>query len=146
MDEREPTADQLLAMAYVDGELAPPARARVEQRMQSEPELAREVAELRRLELLARHAAPPEPMDHEWERLARSTGQRGLWSAGWLLVGAALLGLLAWALCCLELSHASWVPKLLVPLALVGAALLLAAAVRARLRTLRYDPYRDVKR
>jgi len=136
MSEREPTAD----------ELAPELRARFEQRLRGEPELAREVSELRRLELLARQAAPPEPMDHEWERLARSTGQRGLWSAGWLLLGAGLLGLGAWALACLEFSRASWVPKLLVPLALVGALLLVVAAVRARARTLRYDPYRDVKR
>jgi anti-sigma factor RsiW len=146
MSEREPTADELLAMAYVDGELAPQERARFEQRLRGEPELAREVSELRRLELLARQAAPPEPMDHEWERLARSSGQRGLWSAGWLFFGAGLLGLAAWALACLEFSQASWVPKLLVPLALLGALLLVVAAVRARARTLRYDPYRDVKR
>jgi hypothetical protein len=85
-------------------------------------------------------------MDHEWERLARSTAQRGLFGAGWLFLGAGLLGLAAWGLSCLECSQASWVPKLLVPLALAGALLLVAAAVRARRRTLRYDPYRDVKR
>ncbi len=146
MSEREPTRDELLAMAYADGELAPDERARFEQRLVREPELAREVAELKRLEVLARHAAPPEPMDHEWERLARSSGQRGLWSAGWLLCGAGLLGLGAWGLTCLECSQASWVPKLLVPLAILGAVLLVVAAVRARMRTLRYDPYRDVKR
>jgi len=146
MSEREPTQDELLAMAYADGELAPDERARFEERLRSEPALAREVAELRRLELLARHAAPAEPMDHEWERLARSTGQRGLWRAGWLSFGAGLLGLGAWGLTCLESSQASWVPKLLVPLAILGALLLVGAAVRARARTLRYDPYRDVKR
>jgi anti-sigma factor RsiW len=146
MSEREPTRDELLAMAYADGELAPEERALFEERLRAEPALAREVAELRRLELLARHAAPPEPMDHEWERLERESGQRGLWSAGWLFFGAGLLGLGAWGLTCLECSQASWVPKLLVPLAILGALLLVAAAVRARARTLRYDPYRDVKR
>lgn len=146
MSEREPSADELLVMAYADGELAPTERARFEQRLASEPELARELAELQRLALLARHAAPPEPMDHEWERLARSGGQRGLWSAGWLFLGAGVLGLAAWGLACLECSEASWVPKLLVPLAILGALLLVGAALRARARTLRYDPYRDVKR
>ena len=146
MSEREPTRDELLAMAYADGELAPEERARFEERLAQEPGLAREVSELRRLAVLARHAAPPEPMDHEWERLARSSSQRGLWSAGSLLVGAGLLGLAAWGLTCLECSQASWVPKLLVPLAILGALLLVGAAVRARARTLRYDPYRDVKR
>ena len=146
MSEREPTRDELLAMAYADGELDAQARARFEQRLAAEPALAREVADLKRLELLARHAAPPEPMDHEWERLARSSGQRGLWSAGWLLFGAGLLGLAAWGLTCLECAQVSWVPKVLVPLAILGALLLVGAAVRARARTLRYDPYRDVKR
>jgi len=146
MSEREPTRDELLAMAYADGELAPAERAGFEARLALEPELAREVSELRRLELLARHAAPPEPMDHEWGRLARSAGQRGLRGAGALFLGAALLGLAAWALACLEFSHASWVPKVLVPLAILGSLLLVGAAVRARARTLRYDPYRDVKR
>lgn len=146
MSEREPSADELLAMAYVDGELAPAERERFEQRLRAEPALAREVAELQRLELLARHAAPPEPMDHEWERLARSQGQRGLWSAGWLFTLAGVAGLLAWGLTCLECSGLPWAPKVLVPLLLCGAVLLLVAAVRARARTLRYDPYRDVKR
>ena len=146
MSEREPSKDELLAMAYADGELAPAERARFEERLRAEPGLAREVAELRRLDVLARHAAPPEPMDSEWERLARSRAQRGLWSAGWLFSLAALAGLLAWGLTCLECSNLSWAPKVLVPLLLVGAGLLVAAAVRARARTMRYDPYRDVKR
>jgi len=146
MSEREPSADELLAMAYADGELLGAERAHFEQRLAAEPALAREVAQLKRLEVLARHAAPPEPMDHEWERLARSGGQRGLWSAGWLFFGAGVLGLAAWGLDCLECSQASWVPKLLIPLAILGAQLLVGAAVRARVRTLRYDPYRDVKR
>jgi anti-sigma factor RsiW len=146
VSEREPSRDELLAMAYADGELAPAERARFEQRLSEEPALAREVAELRRLELLARHAAPPEPMDHEWERLARSTSQRGLRSAGALLLGAGLLGLVAWGIFCLESSQASWAPKLFVPLLAAGALLLLAAALRARMRTLRYDPYRDIRR
>jgi anti-sigma factor RsiW len=146
MSEREPSADELLAMAYADGELAPGERARFEERLRAEPELAREVSELRRLELLARQAAPPEPMDHEWQRLARSSAQRGLRGAGWLFLGAGVLGLVAWGLWRLECSEAPWLPKLLVPLALLGALLLVTAAVRARRRTLRYDPYRDVKR
>lgn len=146
MSEREPTPDELLAMAYVDGEIAAEERARFEQRLAREPQLAREVTELRALELVARRAAPPEPMDHEWTRLARSRSQRSLWLAGWLALLAGLLGLLGWSLWCLECSDWPLAPKILLPLALAGAAVLLGAAVRARRRTMRYDPYRNVQR
>lgn len=146
MSEREPTRDELEAMAYVDGELAPQARARFEERLGREPALAREVTALRALELVARRAAPPEPMDHEWQRLARSRSQRGLWFAGWAALLAGLAGLLGWSLWCLECSSWPLAPKILLPLALAGSALLVGAAVRARRRTMRYDPYRDVQR
>ena len=79
-------------------------------------------------------------------RAETASGARRLRSAGALFLGAGLLGLAAWGLFCLENSQASWVPKLLVPLAIAGALLLLGAAVRARARTLRYDPYRDIRR
>ncbi|MBK7645503.1 MAG: hypothetical protein IPJ19_21130 [Planctomycetes bacterium] len=147
MNDREPSADELLAMAYADGELTPQERARFEARMAGEPRLAREVSELRRLAVLARAVAPPEPMDHEWARLARSATQRGLpLGTGWILLLAGLSGLAGWGLVCLECSAASWVPKLFVPLVLAGAALLMAGALRARARTLPFDPYRDIKR
>ena len=59
---REPTRGQLLAMAYVDGELAESAHQEFEDRLRREPALMREVAELKRLVLLfARgpcHASP----------------------------------------------------------------------------------------
>lgn len=56
--EREPTPGQLLSMAYVDGELAEPARREFEDRQRREPELAREVAELKALKLLVGSTRP----------------------------------------------------------------------------------------
>ncbi len=59
---REPTRGQLLAMAYVDGELAESAHQKFEDRLRREPALMREVAELKMLlPLLAGdlgHASP----------------------------------------------------------------------------------------
>ena len=45
--ERTPTPDELLAMAYVDGELDDEAARAFEDRLPDEPALVREVAELR---------------------------------------------------------------------------------------------------
>lgn len=146
MSERQPTRDELLAMAYVDGELAAQARAEFEQRLAAEPALRREVSALRDLELLARQAAPKEPADHEWAALAREPSQRaalGL-GAGLLIVGAlALLMVGMW-----ELVRAELAPLLKWPLAalVLGAAFLFGAVLRARLRTLPHDPYRKVQR
>jgi anti-sigma factor RsiW len=144
--EREPTGDELLAMAYADGELAGDARRDFEARLAREPGLRREVAELRALDLLARQLAPPEPAELEWSRLesgfAQRTGNRiglGLLGVGALLVVA---GFLCWT-CGRPL------PMLLQAggLCLVhGLVLLFALALRARLKLSPHDPYTKVKR
>jgi anti-sigma factor RsiW len=133
-------------MAYVDGELAPEPRTAFEARLAQEPALRREVSELRKLELIARAAAPREPLDHEWAALARDPLQRGTLALGWILLGLGALGLagyLVFVLCTCALPLAL---KLLLGALLAGGALLLAATLRARLRTLPHDPYTEVER
>lgn len=144
--EREPTQDELLAMAYADGELAPGERAAFEVRLVKEPRLAKELAELRALDVLTRHSAPLEPQDHEWARIVRSPVQRTLGPFAWTLIGLATAGLFGWLVwkectCDLEL-----VPKACVIALTVGLFLLVVLALRNRLRTLPYDPYTKVKR
>jgi anti-sigma factor RsiW len=143
---REPTRDELLAMAYVDGELAAEASAEFERRLALEPELRREVSALRKLEVLARSAAPREPQDHEWEALARDPVQRGTLVAGWLLLGIGSLGLGGYLLYLLFASGLPLVAKVFLGALLLGVAALLMAAIRARLRTLPHDPYTGVQR
>jgi anti-sigma factor RsiW len=56
----DPTRDQLLAMAYVDGELAEDARQRFEERLRGDQALVQEVAALEAFfDLVARKAASP---------------------------------------------------------------------------------------
>lgn len=145
-DELEPTRDELDAMAYVDGELAADARRAFEARLAREPALAREVAELRELEIVARQVAPPEPADHEWARIERSTLTRTLHPFAWILIAGAALGLVLWTLwieCTCELEL---VPKLCVLALTLGLLLLGGVSLRNRLRTLPYDPYTKLKR
>ncbi len=146
MSEREPTRDELLAMAYVDGELTAEGRAEFEGRLAASPELRHEVSALQSLELLARAAAPKEPMDHEWDALARDPLQRTALGVGWILLVLGFLGVSAFGLWQLFLSDAPLALKLLFCALLLGGALLLGATLRARLRTLPLDPYRKVQR
>jgi len=145
--QREPSRDELLAMAYVDGELSDDAALEFERRLPVEPALVRDVAELKRLEVIARQVAPPEPIDHEWKRLEKEVLHSGGNILGFLLAALGTLGLTGWIL--LELfrdDELTLVPKLLIGMTVGGFALLFLVILRARLRTLPYDPYTEVKR
>ena len=144
--DREPTRDELLAQAYVDDELAAEERAEFERRLRSEVALRREVAELKKLELLTRQQAPPEPIDHEWSRLdAELLHAGGSRLATWLLLLGAVGGA-AYGVFEVFRSDLGLLPKLFLGLACAGLLLLFLLTLRARLRTLPYDPYTQVKR
>jgi len=144
--ERPPSADDLAAMAYVDGELAPVERTAFEARLEREPALVREVAAQQRLAVLARSVAPREPMDLEWRRIESSMEHRVGAPLGWTLLAVGAGGLAAW--CAFEVGAApiGIVPKLLTAAIAAGFLLLLLLALRARSRTKPFDPYDDVKR
>lgn len=145
-DEREPTQDELAAMAYADGELHGDAARAFETRLEREPALVRAVADELRLTLIARACAGPEPADFEWRRIARDPLQRSLGWIGWVLAAAGALGALAWVIWSFETSTLDpWI-KLAFAALMAGLAILFGLTVRARLRTLPLDPYRDVQR
>ena len=145
-EEKEPTPSELQAMAYVDGELALAERKSFEERMRRDRSLAMEVAALERLAVLARNAADPEPMDFEWEELARSGVRRAGLSIGWtLLVGGAIALAFAagWWIAESELPLAA---KLGVAAVVAGFSILFVLTLRARVCTLPFDAYTDIKR
>jgi anti-sigma factor RsiW len=146
MSPVEPTRDQLLAMAYVDGELAPTMRAEFETRLAASAALRREVSALKELELMARNAAPKEPLDHEWEALARDPLQRGALGLGWTLLGLGFLSAVGFGAFELARSEAPLWLKLVCGALALAFTLLLGATLRARLRTAPLDPYRKVQR
>ena len=144
--EREPTPDQLKAMAYADGELQGDERKTFEEQMASRSDLAREVAQYRKLQILARQVAGPEPIDTEWARLSRDPLHRsglGLGYALLLVAAVAAVGLLGWSVVDSDMDV---VGKVLVGSGLVGFLVLFFVYLRARLRALPYDPYTEVKR
>lgn len=145
-EEATPTQDELLAMAYVDDELHADARRTFEERLAREPALAREVTALRRLEILARSAAPSEPMDHEWARLERELLHGGATRFSWTVLTLAVLGLAGWLLFEIARSPLALVPKVLILCLAASLGLLVALAIRARVRTAPFDPYTKIQR
>ena len=144
--EDEPTRDQLLAMAYADGELSAEARREFEERMRDEPQLGIEVAGYQSLAALSRQVAPREPMDTEWERLEGDLFHRLCHWAGWGLFVVGGLGLCGWGSFEVLVSDMPVLPKALVATLLAGSLVLFLSTVRARMRTLPYDPYRSIQR
>ena len=144
--DSQPTREQLLTMAYADGELDEAARKGFEEQMASRPDLAREVAQLNRLHVLARQMAGPEPMDHEWARLERDPLHRAGIGGGLLLLLLGALALTGWIAWEVAVSDESPGVKLIFGALLGGGLLMLLATLRARLRTLPYDPYTEIQR
>ncbi len=145
-NEPEPTREELLAMAYADGELPPEEAREFERLLESRADLRTDVARARRLAVLARQAAGPEPMDAEWARLALDPVQRVGLGLGWtLLAGAAAFGF-GWGVFAVWTSSLAWFAKLALSAAAFGVATLFATALRARLRTRAFDPYTEIRR
>jgi hypothetical protein len=145
-EERLPSDDQILAMAYSDGELSGAALVEFEMRIAREPALACEVTAQKRLHLLARHAAGPEPMDHEWNRIERSAVHRTGLGLAWSLILVGSLGLLGWGVAEELSSGLPLVPKISIALLIAGLGAFFLITLRNRLRTIAYDPYTQVKR
>ncbi|MDA1265572.1 MAG: hypothetical protein O2816_10885 [Planctomycetota bacterium] len=145
--QTEPSRDELLAMAYVDGELSAEDRDSVEARMPSEPDLARQVSHYQALELLARQMAPPEPADHEWARLEGDLLHSSGSKVGWFLFAAGGLGLAGYGVYGLATAGSlNPVPRACLLCLVAGVGILLGTTLRARLRIMPYDPYRKVQR
>ena len=146
MSTREPSQNELMAMAYADGELTDEARAEFERAMSSDPNLTAEVSELRRLEVLARQCAAKEPLDYEWERIRSEPVHVAGTGVGWTLGTIGVMSGIILLLYMAASSDFAFAFKLCFFSAAGGFFLLLAMTLRVRLMTLRHDPYRDVQR
>lgn len=145
--QEQPNRGELLAMAYVDRELSGDELASFEARLATDSELSGHVAHYRALELLARNMAPQEPQDHEWAQLRTGALQGSMLRLAWGLVAIGGAGLAAYGVYSLATSDSiTSVNKAGLLALLGGSSLLLALAIRSRIRLLPFDPYRKVKR
>ena len=143
---REPSRDELLAMAYVDGELDEAARQSFEVQLTESESLRLEVVELRKLGILARSMAAPEPIDLEWRRLALDPLQRTSTVMGFAALAVGATGLAGWVGWMVWSSALPTTPKALLAVLCLGALVLFLVTLRGRLRTLPYDPYTEIER
>ena len=133
-----------LLMRFLDGELPPEERARVERLLAGATEVQRDLLVYRQIH-----------EDLSEIRLRTGGGRRSVWDRvhqrltrplGWILLGtgaAAWLIYLAW----LYMSSAtpSW-EKLMTSAVVIGILLLFASVIHERYREWLTDPYRDVER
>lgn len=146
MKPPEPTRDELLAMAFVDDQLAPEDRVVFEKRLGEELPLAREVAALRRLDLFAKSAARTEPVDLAWQEIDSAPSQRTVLGLGWILIFAGALGLLGIVLFgILDSEIPAW-QKVSLLAVFGGLGLVFLAILKRRIQSRPFDPYTAVKR
>ena len=143
----EPTEDELLAMAYADGELDSEARREAAKRIAEDDAFALKVAHYQRLDVTTRTAAPSEPQDAAHAALAEEPLQRATLGLGWMSATLGFIAFYAWIFYeILQNEEMSGAPKVFLLCATGGLFLLFISVLRGRLRELPYDPYTEIKR
>ena len=143
----EPTEDELFAMAYADGELAPEARREAAKRIAEDDAFALRVAHYQRLDITTRTASSHEPQDTARARLASEPLQRATISLGWMSATVGFIAFYAWVFYeIMQNEEMSGAPKVFLLCAAGGLFLLFLSVLRGRLRELPYDPYTDIER
>ena len=144
--------DRLNLMAYLDGEMSPPDKARFEQRLADSPQLQEELARFRRLSDELAAMAFPEPSDVELDRFWKGVYNRMERWVAWAVLLAGLGGAL-----CYGAFHAiralisdpqtALLVKVAVVAVLVGLVTLFLSLFRERLAVYKSDRYsREVQR
>jgi ferric-dicitrate binding protein FerR (iron transport regulator) len=137
---------RILLMGYADGELGPEDRARVEEALAKDPELRKELAEMKRLKeaTLGVDALTDADIEAFWGTVYNRLERR----AGWILLLAGTAGVVG-AGCYLFFTHewAHWSVKLAGASGLVGTLVLVWSVWRERRRAMVHDRYaREVQR
>lgn len=139
---------RILLTGYLDGELPPAERARVEEALAGDDALRRELAEMRRLKELTRALAADERGAAELEAFWGSVYNRLERRTAWVLLVSGAGGLFALGSVVFFLDPRTfWGVKVAAGLAGAGLAGLFLSVLRERLRALPHDRYtREVHR
>jgi anti-sigma factor RsiW len=131
-------------MRYIDGELPPEERKRVDAALAVSTELRRELALYRTLheDLAGISFDRRQLRDSVWSRVNRRLAR----PIGWLLVAAGALGWSAHVVYVYFTSTVSPLEKVATSAVVIGVLLLLATVIYDRYREYLTDPYRHVER
>lgn len=131
-------------MRYLDGELSPEDRQRVEAAIAGSTELGREVAVYRSLkdDLVSLDLKRPRHNGSIWHAVARRLTR----SFGWSLIVAGILVWTAYGVYAYLTSPGELWEKLATGGIVIGVLVLLASVIMERYREYLTDPYRDVQR
>ncbi len=138
--------DETLLSGYIDGVLAQGDRQRVRLHLEDCPSCRAQLSELellRETTLSTRFALPP---DEQWSELPRGPLSRLVRGTGFWVVGIWAAALASFALYQLAVSPQGWLEKLAVFGGLSGFTLLLVSVLLDRLRDLKTDRYRGVRK
>jgi anti-sigma factor RsiW len=138
------SADQEQLMRYLDGELSPDERARVEADLARSTELQRELAIYRAMQLDVRGLSfrPPVREPSVWGAVHRRLAR----PLGWILLSSGLTLWAAWAAWLFSISAVNPWSKLAVGAIVIGFLLLFGSVAYERYLDWLDDPYRDVHR
>ncbi len=130
-------------MRYLDGELSPDERARVEGQISASTELQRDVAVFGKMkeDLRAMSFAGSEGPS-VWERVNRRLTR----PAGWVLIVSGSLVCTVYGIYLYVISAANLLEKLASAAIVIGVLMLLGSVIYERYRDWLTDPYRDLQR
>jgi len=148
MTESEQETMRAMISGYLDDELDPGERARLEAYAAAHPEFRREMDEMRGLLKTAAHLQPPSVPDEQWDQFLDNVYSRMERRVGWMLTLVGASALLVLALYFMVVLP--WAPaplKLAAEVLVAGLGVLFLSVLRQRLVMRKHDRYsRDVKR
>ena len=130
-------------MRFLDGEVTPEERARIEGRLAGSSELQREFAIFRSMKQDLQDLSFAAPVDDSvWDRIRNRITQ----PVGWLLALAGFIAWLGYGVWTFVWSPSAIVVKLATGAIVIGILVLLANVIWDRYREYGTDPYRHVQR
>lgn len=136
------TPDEL--MRYLDGELPPAERERIDRALETSTELQREVAVYRNLktEMQDLHFHPAQLRTSVWDKVNAGVNR----PVGWTLLSIGLVTWLTYGTWVFATSSVSVWEKLGTGAIAIGVLMLLTSVIWDRYRDMQSDPYRDIQR
>ena len=131
-------------MRYLDGEMAPEERERVENEMETSTELQREIAVYRNLknDIQGLQFHPPTHQVSVWDKVNTQLNR----PVGWVLLAGGLAIWMTYGAWVFSTSSVSPWEKLGTGAVAIGVLMLLTSVIWERYREWETDPYKDVNR